>query len=87
VLLLLTPLALLDAGGVGSAMATVGYGLFSLWVFLTALWLLLVGPIPDVVFVRRVVFRAQPTVSPPRPSARSPPSDDRSRRNAQLWER
>ncbi len=54
--LLLTPLALFDAGGVGSAMATVGFGLFSLWVFLTALWLLLAGPIPDVVFVRRAVF-------------------------------
>jgi hypothetical protein len=51
--LLLTPLALLDPGGIGSAMATVGFGVFSLWVFLTALWLLLAGPIPDVVFVRR----------------------------------
>jgi hypothetical protein len=56
VLLLLAPLALLDAGGVGSATATVGFGLFSLWVFLTALWLLLAGPIPDVVFLRRAVF-------------------------------
>jgi hypothetical protein len=56
VLFLLTPLALLDPGGVGSAMASVGFGLFSLWVFVTALWLLLAGPIPDVVFVRRVAF-------------------------------
>jgi hypothetical protein len=54
--LLLAPLALLDPGGIGSAMATVGFGLFSLWVFLTALWLLLAGPIPDVVFMRRGVF-------------------------------
>jgi hypothetical protein len=54
--LLLTPLALLDPSGIAPAMATAGFGLFSLWVFLTALWLLLAGPIPDVVFVRRGMF-------------------------------
>jgi hypothetical protein len=54
--LVLAPLALSDADGIGSVMATVGFGLFSLWVFLTALWLLLAGPIPDVVLVRRAVF-------------------------------
>ncbi len=54
--LVLTPFALSGAGGIGSVMATVGFGLFSLWVFLTALWLLLAGPIPGVVLVRRGVF-------------------------------
>jgi hypothetical protein len=55
-LLALTPLALLDPAGVGPALATVGFALFSLWVFLTGLWLVLAGPVPDIVFVRRAVF-------------------------------
>lgn len=51
-----TPLALLAADGPAPAAATVGFVLFSVWGFLTSLWLVLAGPIPEVVFVRRAVF-------------------------------
>ncbi|HXV94893.1 MAG TPA: hypothetical protein VD813_16430 [Pseudonocardia sp.] len=54
--LALTPLALFDPGGPVAVAALVGFGLFSMWVFLTGLWLVLAGPVPDVVLVRRAVF-------------------------------
>lgn len=52
----LAPLALLDDSGVGTVPATVGCGLFSVWVFLTGVWLVLVGTTSGIVFVRRAVF-------------------------------
>ena len=54
--LLLAPLAMLDGSGVSAVLATVVFGVFSLWVFLTGVWLVLAGPIPEIVFVRRAVF-------------------------------
>lgn len=54
--LLLVPLALLDGSGAAAVLATVGFGLFSVWVFLTGVWLVLAGPVSEVVFARRAVF-------------------------------
>jgi hypothetical protein len=55
VALLLPPLALLVADGIAPTVVTVGFGLFSLWVFLTGLWLVLAGS-RGAVLVQRALF-------------------------------
>lgn len=54
--LLIAPLALLDGSGLGAALVTVGFGLFSVWVFLTGVWLVLAGPVCGIGFARRAGF-------------------------------
>jgi hypothetical protein len=54
--LLVAPLALLDGSGVMTVPVTVGFGLFSVWVFSTGVWWVLVGTASGVVFVRRAMF-------------------------------
>jgi hypothetical protein len=54
--LLLAPFALFDGSGVGTVLVTVGFGLFSVWVFLTGVWSVLIGTVSGIVFVRRAVF-------------------------------
>ncbi|MDN5861570.1 MAG: DUF4386 domain-containing protein, partial [Pseudonocardia sp.] len=54
--LLLAPLGVLDERWTAAVLATVGFGLFTAWVFAAGLWLVLAGPDSGIGFARRAVL-------------------------------